>query len=92
MAQTPTDFFFERNADRPDVNMGEVVETIVKLAAYDEADLLRMASSGELASLLPFHPERDEHRSPMARRWDETEEIPPRPLTEEEYNEYLHGR
>ncbi|ODT85755.1 MAG: hypothetical protein ABS69_00575 [Nitrosomonadales bacterium SCN 54-20] len=71
-------------------SLDEITEAILSLAEKDEVDILKFASEGRLKEIFPYKM-RVSH-APELESWDDVIEAPTRPLTDEEYKQFLRRR
>lgn len=77
----------------------EIAAAIRRLASFDEVELSELVCEGRLEEAFPFVPDdmedgssADGHgRPPELQRFEDLQEAPARPLTDEEYRKFLKG-
>ena len=70
-------------------SVDEVVEAILALSRLNPAAIAEQVAAGGLRETFPFRIRDGE--TPALRRFSDVEEIPDRPLTDEEYEQFLRG-
>jgi hypothetical protein len=70
--------------------LDEITEAILKLATKDDVDILELAAEGRLKEIFPYKIRAS--RAPELEAWDDVVEAPNRPLTDEEYQQFLRRR
>ena len=68
----------------------QVTTAIIAMARRSEVDLAELASEGRLKEVFPF--KLAEPVPSILENWDDVVEAPARPLTDEEYLNFLRGR
>ena len=84
-------YLFEPTAQQEAITLDNVVETILRLAQYDEVELLKLASENRLSEVIPYRVKQDT-AEPLLDDWEQVQEAPARRLTDAEFRKFLKDR